>query len=49
MPIEPVFDENGVALPVTDRRYIRAQSERYLARQKKAGRSHERAHSPSLP
>jgi Family of unknown function (DUF5681) len=39
MPIEPVFDENGVALPVTDRRYIRAQSERYIAWQKKQGES----------
>jgi hypothetical protein len=35
MPVEPVFDENGVALPVSDRRYIRAQSDRYIAWQKK--------------
>jgi hypothetical protein len=35
MPVEPVFDENGAPLPVTDRRYIRAQSERHVAWQKK--------------
>jgi hypothetical protein len=39
MPVEPVFDENGVALPVTDRRYIRTQSERYIAWQKKQAES----------
>jgi len=35
MPIEPVFDENGVALPVSDIRYIRIQNERLLAWEKK--------------
>jgi hypothetical protein len=39
MPVEPVFDENGVALPITDRRYIRAQSERLIAWQKKQAES----------
>jgi hypothetical protein len=39
MPVEPVFDENGVALPITDRRYIRTQSDRQLAWQKKQDES----------
>jgi hypothetical protein len=37
LPIEPVFDENGVALPVSDIRYVRAQNERYVAWLKKQG------------
>jgi uncharacterized protein DUF5681 len=39
MPVEPVFDENGVSLPITDRRYIRTQSDRELAWQKKQAES----------
>lgn len=35
MPVEPVYDENGVALPVSDIRYIRTQRERRLAWEKK--------------
>jgi hypothetical protein len=35
MPVEPVFDQNGVALAVSDIRYVRAQSARYVAWQKK--------------
>jgi hypothetical protein len=31
MPIEPVFDENGVALSVSDIKYVRVQRERRLA------------------
>jgi hypothetical protein len=34
-PIEPVLDEHGKPLPVSDIRYIRAQRERNLAQQKK--------------
>jgi hypothetical protein len=32
---EPVLDENGKPLPVSDIRYIRAMRERHLAQQKK--------------
>jgi hypothetical protein len=32
---EPVLDENGKPLPVTDRRYINAMRERHIAQQKK--------------
>jgi hypothetical protein len=39
MPVEPVFDENGVSLPITDRRYIRTQSDRELSWQKKQAES----------
>jgi hypothetical protein len=39
MPVEPVFDENGVALPVTHPRYIRTQSERLIAWRKKQAES----------
>ena len=35
MPVEPVFDENGVALPVSDIRYIRTQNVRRFAWEKK--------------
>jgi hypothetical protein len=30
-----VLDENGVPLPMTDRRYIHAMRERHLAQEKK--------------
>jgi hypothetical protein len=39
MPVEPVFDENGVALPVSDIRYVRTQNERLLAWEKKQAES----------
>jgi hypothetical protein len=39
MPVEPVFDENGAALPVTDPRYIRTQSDRLIAWRKKQAES----------
>jgi hypothetical protein len=32
---EPVLDEQGEALPVSDIRYVRAMRERHLAQQKK--------------
>lgn len=48
MPVEPVFDENGVALPITDRRYIRTQSDRQIAG-KRNRINHERSRSPALP
>ena len=35
-PAEPVLDEHGKPLPVSDIRYIRAQRERNLAQQKKS-------------
>lgn len=35
MPVEPVFDENGVALPASNIRYVRTQNERRLAWEKK--------------
>lgn len=35
MPVEPVFDEKGVAIPNTDPRHIRAQIERQIAWRKK--------------
>jgi hypothetical protein len=39
MPVEPVFDENGAPLPVTDRRYIRTQNDRLIAWEKKQAES----------
>jgi hypothetical protein len=38
---EPVLDENGKPLPITDRRYIQAIRERHLAQQKKNQESDE--------
>jgi Family of unknown function (DUF5681) len=35
IPVEPLLDEKGVPLPVTDRRHINAIRERLLAQQKK--------------
>jgi Family of unknown function (DUF5681) len=35
IPVEPVLDEKGVPLPITDRRHINAIRERLLAQQKK--------------
>jgi hypothetical protein len=34
-PAEPVLDEHGKPLPVSDIRYVRAIRERHLAQQKK--------------
>jgi len=39
MPEEPVYDENGVALPVSDIRYVRTQRDRHIAWYKKQAES----------